>query len=685
MKGVSSHDSPVAHAPIRRSAHEGASLPAMALAVVVLGVITWLAAPVLRHFPDALVPWPAHGLALAILLSARASDRNGLAIGMVIAVAIGAWVAGGTIPRAISAGAQLTAQTIVITLLYDRLTEGRHPLRGTIAYARFGVAILVGALPTTLLVALGLQIIGVEHVPGFTVQVWMIAAITSMAALTPVLLAPTAPRAIDARTAPLLSVEFLVLCVIYLLALLNAFLLLGAPWVELPPAVATVPFLAWAGMRFGVRGFAIVAFLFISVVVTSSITNIGPFQVFSPDVAVRGRRAWIYLASLIGPSMLFPVALRERSVAEERARGAFAQLSAILEGSGDLIAAVDRELTIIAANPAWVQGFEALTGIRSGPGERMDVVVRRGLPDDAEESIAFWKRALRGERFTVERYLGTHERGRVEYEITYSPVRDTEGVIVGASQVVRNVSDRRRREAEQQEYRRLESVGRLAGGVAHDFNNLMTAVIGYTELLAQSMPADDPRREDLAQIERAASRAGDLTQQLLAFARRRVIAPRIVDVGELVETFARLLSTLLGSNVLLSVRREPDLRSVRLDPAQFEQVVMNLAVNARDAMPGGGRLIIEVANALRGATKGVRLSVRDTGTGMAPEVQARLWEPFFTTKPQGQGTGLGLPTVHGIVHQAGGEITVESEIGRGSTFHVFLPEADASADPSTPT
>lgn len=655
----------------------------MALAVVALGVVTWVAGPVLRHFEDALVSWPAHGLALAILLSARHADRPRLALGMVVAVTAGGLLAGGSVPRAVVAGAQLTAQTIVVILLYDRLTGGRHPLRGTITYAWFGFAVIVGALPITLLASLVRQIIGADYAPGFSILVWMIAAVSSMAALTPVLLAPTAPPAHDARTAPLVSIEFAALCVIYFLALINAFLLIGTPMVALPPAVATVPFLAWAGLRFGVRGFAIVALLFIAVVVTSAIVNIGPFQIFSDNLTARGRRAWVYLASLIGPSMLFPVALRERSVAEARARSAFAQLSAILEGSGDLIAAVDRDLVIIAANPAWVHGFEGLTGVRTGPGERMDAVVRRALPLDAEESIALWRRALAGERFTVERFLGTPPRERVEFEITYSPVRDTVGVIVGASQVVRNVTDRSRREAEAQEARRLESIGRLAGGIAHDFNNLMTAVIGYTELLAQSMPKDDPRREDLAQIDRAASRAGDLTQQLLAFARRRVIAPRVVDVGELVETFSRLLSTLLGSNVLLSVRREPNLRNVRLDPAQFEQVVMNLAVNARDAMPGGGRLTIEVANALRGATRGVRLSVRDTGTGMTPEVQARLWEPFFTTKPLGQGTGLGLPTVHGIVYQAGGEITVESDVGRGTTFHVFLPEADVSTDVST--
>ena len=373
--------------------------------------------------------------------------------------------------------------------------------------------------------------------------------------------------------------------------------------------------------------------------------------------------------------MLFPVGLAERSAAEERARGAHAQLAAILEGSGDLIAAVDRDLVMIAANPAWIEGFDELTGVTVAAGMRMDEVLERALPQDATDSVAYWRRALNGERFTVVRELGDPARRRAEYETTYGPVRDANGELVGASQVVRNVTARRHRDAEEGETRRLESVGRLAGGVAHDFNNLMTAVIGYTELVVATLPKDDPRREDLAQIERAAERAGELTQQLLAFARRRFVEPRIVDLGELVEGFTRLLAPLLGRSVLLTVHTEPGLRRVRIDPTQFEQVLMNLAVNARDAMPGGGRLEIATTNETQNLQKGVRLTVSDSGPGMTTETQARIWEPFFTTKPLGQGTGLGLPTVHGIVHQAGGAITFDTKLGSGSSFYVFLPES----------
>jgi signal transduction histidine kinase len=492
-----------------------------------------------------------------------------------------------------------------------------------------------------------------------------------------VLLAFTAPALAERNRPQLVSLEFFVLSGIYVVALLNAFLSVGESTIALNPAVATLPFLSWAALRFGTRGFAIIAAMLISAVLTSTLIAVGPFQVFGPEAFVRGQRAWVYLASLVGPSMIFPVALAEREAAEERARGAYAQLAAILEGSGDLIAAVDRDLVVIAANPAWIEGFARISGIMVRPGMRMEDALAY-LPDDAPQSLAYWRRAINGDFFTVTRTLGDPARVREEFEITYGPVRDAQGEPVGASQVVRNVTERRRREAEEGEARRLESVGRLAGGVAHDFNNLMTAVIGYADLIGATLEADDPRRADLAEIERAASRAGELTQQLLAFARQRVIEPRIVDIGLLVENFSRLLAPLLGPNITLLVRSEPELRKVKLDPTQFEQVLMNLAVNARDAMPGGGRLVVETANDVRGAEKGVRLTVRDTGTGMPPEVQARLWEPFFTTKPIGQGTGLGLPTVHGIVYQAGGVIDVESKIGQGTAFHVFLPAVAAS-------
>ena len=306
------------------------------------------------------------------------------------------------------------------------------------------------------------------------------------------------------------------------------------------------------------------------------------------------------------------------------------------------------------------------------------------MPLDRELSTALWNRALAGERFTVVREIGDPERLRNEVEVTYSPVLDENGEVVGASQVVRNITERRRREATEAETRRLESIGRLAGGVAHDFNNLMTAVLGYSELLNTSLDVGDPRRADVAEIQRAAGRAAELTQQLLAFARRREVRPRLVDAAALLDGMNRLILSLVGPNVRVEFAVAATLPAVLADPTQFEQVVMNLAINARDAMPDGGLLRIELALDDTQDPPGLRLTTSDTGTGMAPDVMARMFEPFYTTKAMGAGTGLGLATVHGIVHQAKGRIDVQSEIGVGSTFNIYFPSgptADANTTP----
>jgi PAS domain S-box-containing protein len=250
-------------------------------------------------------------------------------------------------------------------------------------------------------------------------------------------------------------------------------------------------------------------------------------------------------------------------------------------------------------------------------------------------------------------------------------------------------AERDRLQLQFQQAQRLEGIGRLAGGVAHDFNNLLTVIIGCLESLREQVGATPALREDLDQITAAAGRARDLTRQLLAFARKQVIAPVPLDLAEVVRDSERLLQRVVGEDVTLSVETEPGLWPVLCDPAQLEQVILNLVVNARDAMPAGGTLSIAARNAEvellldpqtgeRRLGRWVRLSVRDSGTGMTPEVQAHLFEPFFTTKPSGKGTGLGLATVHGIVAQNGGYIEVESAPGRGTTFDVFLPRA---ADP----
>jgi signal transduction histidine kinase/CheY-like chemotaxis protein len=243
------------------------------------------------------------------------------------------------------------------------------------------------------------------------------------------------------------------------------------------------------------------------------------------------------------------------------------------------------------------------------------------------------------------------------------------------------------------ESQKLDGLGRLAGGIAHDFNNLLTVVLGCAEVLREDLRAGTVRAEDVDEIRAAGERARDLTAQLLAFARRQVITPEPLDLNEVLRGTEKLLRRVLGEDVRLEPSLSAEVWPVRADRGQLEQVVLNLSVNARDAMPTGGRLAIETANVTVGAggtAQGippgdwVRLTVRDTGHGMTPEVRAHLFEPFFTTKPKGQGTGLGLATVYGIVKQSGGHVDVDSAEGAGTAVHVYLPRTAATAAPARP-
>jgi two-component system cell cycle sensor histidine kinase/response regulator CckA len=253
--------------------------------------------------------------------------------------------------------------------------------------------------------------------------------------------------------------------------------------------------------------------------------------------------------------------------------------------------------------------------------------------------------------------------------------------------VSRDVIDRRRLEAQLQQAQKMEAVGRLAGGIAHDFNNMLTAVKAYTEFLLEDIDQTDPRRTDVQEIAKSADRAASLTRQLLAFSRKQVLQPRPLDLNDVVEGMGKMLRRVIGEDVQVLTRLDPDLRLVEADPSQLEQVIMNLAVNARDAMPDGGTLTIETQNvtldyveAAWGIEPGAyaQLTISDTGVGMDATVRAQIFEPFFTTKPVGQGTGLGLSTVYGIVKQSGGHISVYSEPGTGSTFKVYLPYIGSS-------
>jgi PAS domain S-box-containing protein len=263
-------------------------------------------------------------------------------------------------------------------------------------------------------------------------------------------------------------------------------------------------------------------------------------------------------------------------------------------------------------------------------------------------------------------------------------VRDSQGRTLHYEGTVQDITERKRLEDQLRQSQKMEAIGRLAGGVAHDFNNLLTGIIGYTDLLMNSCTPDNPLYEDLLQIRRAGERAAALTGQLLAFSRRQMMTPRTLDLNGIIADMGRMLRRLLGEDVELITQLAPDLGKVRADPGQIEQVLLNLAVNARDAMPDGGRLTIETANVelderLGGPEPGgqggphVLIVVSDTGCGMDEQTLAHLFEPFFTTKEVGKGTGLGLATTYGIIKQSDGHIGVFSRPGHGTTFKIYLP------------
>jgi PAS domain S-box-containing protein len=392
-----------------------------------------------------------------------------------------------------------------------------------------------------------------------------------------------------------------------------------------------------------------------------------------------------------GQSRQLPGAGRERATEAE------VLLAAIVRSSHDAITSMTLDGVITSWNPAAEQlfGYPAAAMIGQHVG---------GLwPDERraeEEKIIV--RLGRGER--VERYCAwrLHRDGtRLEVSTTPSPMVDASGAIVGISTIDRlevqtererlqELAQQQRLESRLQQAQRLESLGQLAGGVAHDFNNLLAVIVNYAAFVSEEIEAAataDPDRwhavaRDMQQIQRATERGIALTHQLLAFGRREVVRPRVLSLNAVVTDVKELLVRSIGEHVQLVTPLASGLWPVKADPGQIEQVLVNLAVNARDAMPGGGTLTIGTDNMVVGNESGlpagryVRIRVEDTGTGMPRDVIARAFEPFFTTKPKGEGTGLGLATVYGIVKQAGGDAQITSEPGVGTRFTVLLPVTD---------
>jgi PAS domain S-box-containing protein len=432
-------------------------------------------------------------------------------------------------------------------------------------------------------------------------------------------------------------------------------------WAERAATYAGAPFSAAAGIPLVVRG---------DVVGVLGVGYDAAGRTFGEaEIALLSRIA--RLASLV-----LEQAELSRKLSEERDYS-----KQLIESAKALVLCLDREgrIEVFNAEAARVTGYAPEEIVGRDPWE---LLVPDGLYEQPRESYlqALVKDTLPE---TFESPIVTKD-GEERLISWANRVVFVDGEPRGSIHFGIDVTDRRRLEEELRQSQKMEAVGRLAGGVAHDFNNLLTAISGYGELALAKLE-DSPAREHVFEMKRAGERAADLTRQLLAFSRRQVLQSEVVDLNAIVADLERLLGRLLGAQIELSTKLDPRLGSTRADPGQLEQVVMNLALNARDAMPGGGRLTIATRNERLGGEDYVALEVSDTGQGMDAETLEQAFEPFFTTKPAGEGTGLGLATVYGIVKQSGGDVIGTSTPGRGTTMRVLLPRVSETVTPEDET
>jgi PAS domain S-box-containing protein len=389
----------------------------------------------------------------------------------------------------------------------------------------------------------------------------------------------------------------------------------------------------------------------------------------------------------LGRALAYAIARRQEASQRQRADELQRRLAAIVEASSDAIVSS----TPSGAITSWNRGAALIFGYEPGEviGKPIGEVLRPAAgagPTEQEDRIL--PTPQQDDTAGAGEIVVLRKDGQpVTLSVVSSTLRDENGAVVGRAAICRDVTDWRRLEQQFLQSQKMEAVGQLAGGVAHDFNNLLGVITGHTELLLRDLGSEGRARSRLEEVRKAAEHAASLTRQLLAFSRKQVLRPRIVDLNEVVASVERLLRRLIGEDIRLVAALGARLWRVKVDPGQIEQVIVNLAVNARDAMSAGGRLVIETSNTSldESYTRGrpgldpgdyVLLAVSDTGHGMDAATAAQIFEPFFTTKEPGKGTGLGLATVYGIIKQSGGHIAVYSEPRIGTTFKIYFPRAE---------
>ena len=624
--------------------------------------------------------WPPSGFAVAVLLLGGFRYWPAVFGGALASVVMDGY----PLWRQLGVASGSTLEAVITVWLLLRSKDFSLELQRAQDYLWIFMAGTVGALASALTGTSILLMVGSIAAPTFllTFVSWYQGNILSILLLTPLILVwRRIPWAwfLGART---IETSFF-LGFVLLLGHVTFIGLRGEISTSTPLAYLTFLVVAWAAVRFGRHGALLVAFVTALQAPIGAVMGVGPF---AADVARANLSSlWTYLLVLtvIGTTMALVLHQREQAL-EERKR-VEGELRQSQERMYSFVRDAPVVLFVLDANGVFTfsegRGLQTL-GLRPGEAVGLSAFeLYRAYPSIVDSL----RRALGGQVHNA-----VHDLGAFVFDVYYTPLKDDKGRPAGAIGVATDITERKRAEVEREKLReqlshaqRMESIGRLAGGVAHDFNNLLTVINGYAELALTRLPKSDKQRNELEEILKAGQRAAGLTEQLLAFSRKQILQPRALDLNRVVTDMRSMLKRLVGEDVEVRFLPCSEVPMVSADPHQLEQIIMNLAVNARDAMPRGGHLTIETSivegcenqDSVPELPPGryVMLAVSDSGIGIDTATQKRIFEPFFTTKPPGKGTGMGLSMVHGIVAQSGGHISVRSELGQGATFRIHLP------------
>jgi PAS domain S-box-containing protein len=615
------------------------------------------------------IVWPASGFALAGLLLYGVELWPG--------VALGAFLAGlttsGQVLYSLTTAAGNSLEVISAAFLLRRLA--RFDVR--LERARDVVALLVcggivGASASALLGILGMHLSGmapVEALPRIGWK-WTLGHAMGMVAVTPFVL--TVSSWWKARKHPGSCGEASALFILIFVVGAVAFWGGAGFFREYDLEYLPFPLLVWAAFRFGVHGAASANLITSGMAVWGTAAGWAPFASGSSSEDLL--LTWSFVNVSAVTTLLLAAVVTESRRSEEERHKSETRYRTLIEQAADGIFSTDADGRLTDANS---RGFdmlglerEAVLGLEladlaeSRDRDRVRSLVRELPPGEAAISSWHVQRAEGGATFPAEVSIKRLDDGRIQA-------------------FVRDVTERLALEEQLSQSQKMEAVGLLAGGIAHDFNNLLTAIIGHSDFALMRLPREHKVRSDIEEVAKAAGRAADLTRKLLAFARKQLVEPKLLSMHELVLNIENMLKRVLGEDIELTIRSEGEPWLVKVDPVQLEQVILNIAINARDAMPRGGRLELECRNVYWSGdgTDEVApgayatLAAKDTGVGMDTETLSRVFEPFYTTKDRSQGTGLGLAVSYGIVKQAGGYIWATSEPGNGSTFRILLPRA----------